>query len=100
VQIVTVSVEAPEKIRAQRGKHGLQAIMLGDADGRVTQELGIQNHGVHTGPPGGPKLPIPTTVLIDADHTVRWIDQSTDYQRRSDPTRVRKALEEHLAPRA
>jgi peroxiredoxin len=75
VQIVTGSVETPEKIHAQRGKHGLQAIMLGDTDGRVTQELGIQNHGIHTGPPGGPKLPIPTTVLMDASHTVRWIDQ-------------------------
>ena len=97
VQIVTVSVETAENIRAQRGKHGLRAVMLGDADGRVTQELGIQNQGVHTGPPGGPKLPIPTTVLVDASHTVRWIDQSSDYQRRSDPTRVRAALAEHLA---
>lgn len=99
VQIVTLSTDTPEKIRDQRKKHGLQAIMLADPDGSVAKALGIQNQGVHTGLPGGPKLPIPTTVLVDASHTVRWIDQSTDYQRRSDPTRVRKALEEHLGAR-
>jgi hypothetical protein len=33
-------------------------------------------------------LPIPTTILVDASGTVRWIDQATDYVRRSDPERV------------
>jgi hypothetical protein len=37
-------------------------------------------------------LPIPTTILVDADGTVRWIDQSDDYQRRSDPERVLGAI--------
>jgi len=93
---VTLSTDTPAKIREQRAKHGLQGIMLADPDGSVTKSLGIQNQGVHTGIPGGPKLPIPTTVLADADHTVRWIDQSKDYQRRSDPKRVRQALDQHL----
>jgi hypothetical protein len=51
---------------------------------------------VNTGPPGGPRLPIPTTVLASAAGRVVWIDQSKDYQRRSDPVRVRRALEEHV----
>jgi hypothetical protein len=42
-------------------------------------------------------LPIPTTILVDAQGCVRWIDQSTDYQVRSDPERVRAALNAVLA---
>ena len=37
-------------------------------------------------------LPIPTTILVDADGIVRWIDQATDYMRRSDPERVLAAI--------
>jgi peroxiredoxin len=96
VQIVTVSSETPGKIRAGRAKHGLQAVMLADADASVIEALGIRNRGVHSGPPGGAPLPIPTTVLADAQGIVRWIDQSESYQQRSDPARVRAALEAHL----
>ena len=97
VQIVTVCGDTPEKIRTGRGKHGLQAVMLADPEASVIQELGIANRGVHSGPPGGAPLPIPTTVLVDAGGTVRWIDQSENYQRRSDPDRVLGALNQHLA---
>jgi peroxiredoxin len=96
IQIVTLCTDTPAKIREQKSKHGLRAIMLADSDGSVTKTLGIQNQGVHTGPPGGPKLPIPTTVLVDRSGIVRWIDQSKDYQRRSDPDRVHAALNQHL----
>jgi hypothetical protein len=47
-------------------------------------------------PGGAPALPIPTTVLTDARGIVRWIDQSENYQRRSDPDRVRAALADAL----
>jgi hypothetical protein len=51
----------------------------------------------HTGPPGIPGLPVPTTILADAEGVVRWIDQSENYQRRSDPDYVLSALREHIA---
>lgn len=43
-------------------------------------------------------LPIPTTILVDADGIVRWIDQAEDYMRRSDPERVLAAIRTHLDP--
>ncbi len=70
--------------------------MLADPESAVIGELGLRNQGVHSGPPGTPPLPIPTTVLVDASGIVRWIDQADDYQRRSDPPRVLAALREHL----
>jgi peroxiredoxin len=97
VQIVTMCTDKPEAIRAGKKKHGCQAIMLADPETKVIEALGIRNQGIHSGIPGGPKLPIPTTALVDAEGIVRWIDQSENYQHRSDPDYVLAALTEHLA---
>jgi len=73
-------------------KHGVQATMLADPEFSVTRKLGLENTAPKIKPPGLAGLPIPTTILIDANHIVRWIDQATDYQVRSAPERVRAAL--------
>ena len=91
-----MSTDTPGTIRAQREKHGLRARMLADPHGTVIEELGLRNQGFHSGPPGTPPLPIPTTVLVDAAGIVRWIDQAKNYQRRSDLERVKAALDAHL----
>ena len=78
-------------------KHGLDAIMLSDRDATLIDRFGIRNRGFHSGAPGGAKrLPIPTTALVDAAGIVRWVDQSENYQRRSDPTFVLTAIREVL----
>ena len=41
-------------------------------------------------------LPVPTSLLIDADGKVLWKDQSENYQRRSGPEVVLAALQRHL----
>jgi peroxiredoxin len=73
-------------------KHGVQATMLADPELSVTQKLGLENTAPKIKPPGLTGLPIPTTILVDANHIVRWIDQATDYQVRTAPERVRAAL--------
>jgi peroxiredoxin len=79
-------------------KHGLQAIMLSDPEAQVIDLFGIRNQGFHSGVPGGAKvLPIPTTALADKHGIVRWVDQSENYQRRSDPDYVLGAIEASLA---
>ena len=93
---MTVCGDTPKKIRMGRKKHGLQAVMLSDATGGVIEKLGLANQGMHSGPPNVAKMPIPTTVLVDAGGTVCWIDQSENYQRRSNPDRVRSALDANL----
>jgi len=97
VQIVTVSTDTPAEIRSGRRKHGLQAVMLSDRELQVTDRFGLRNQGFHSGMPGGAKaLPVPTSILADAKGTVLWMDQSENYQRRSDPDFVLGALREHL----
>ena len=71
--------------------------MLSDRALEVTNLYGLKNQAVHSGPPGTPGLPVPTTILADAEGKVRWMDQSENYQHRSDPDYVLAAIREHLA---
>ncbi len=98
VQVVTVSTDHPKEIRERRGVHGLQARMLSDRDLAVTDAFGLRNQGFHSGPPGDEPeaLPVPTSLLIDREGKVLWMDQSENYQRRSSPEAVLAALRKHL----
>jgi len=97
VRIVTISTDTPEEIRAARHKHSLTATMLSDRELVVTDRFGLRNRGFHSGPPGGAKaLPVPTSLLVGASGKVLWMDQSENYQRRSDPEYVLAALRRHL----
>jgi peroxiredoxin len=98
VQVVTVSTDLPEEIRDERHFHGLQATMLSDPDLVVTDAFGLRNTAFHSAPPGDDTeaLPVPTTLLVDSEGKVLWIDMSEDYQRRSDPQVVLEAMQAHF----
>ena len=96
MQLVTVCTDTPVQIKAGMAKHGAKATMLSDRDLSVTRRFGIENTAPKMKPPGVTGLPIPTTILVDRGGTVRWIDQSADYQVRSQPDRVLAALHEAL----
>ena len=71
--------------------------MLSDPELAVTDRFGLRNTGFHSGIPGGAKaLPVPTSLLVDAGGKVVWMDQSENYQRRSDPDIVLGALRSHI----
>jgi len=93
VGIVTVSTDKPGEIARNRAKHGVAATMLSDTDLKVTSLYNIRNEK-NIYPGGLGPLPIPTTFLVDAGGVVRWIDQSEDYQLRSQPERVLAAIEQ------
>ena len=93
---MTLCTDTPAKIRAGHGKHKLQAAMLSDRELEVTNLYGLRNQAVTSGPPGIPGQPVPTTILADAGGVIRWIDQSENYQRRSDPQYVLAAIREHI----
>ena len=97
MQILTVSTDSVKELQAGRPKHQLGATMLSDRALEVTDRFGLRNRGHHSGIPGGVKaLPVPTSVLADASGKVVWMDQSENYQRRSDPDYVLGALRAHL----
>ena len=74
--------------------------MLSDRDLKITDLFGIRNKGIHSGPPppiAPTALPVPTSYLINPQGVVVWMDQSENYQRRSDPDYVLGGLRENLA---
>ena len=96
---MTISTDRPEEIAKGRTKHGLQATMLSDCELDVTNRFGLRNRGIHSGPPpplGARRLPVPTSLLVSGEGQVLWMDQSDNYQRRSDPDYVLGALRKHL----
>ena len=66
IQLLTVSTDTPETLRSQRGKHGSKAVMLSDPDLVVTDRYGLRNPTNIT-PMGIQGMPIPTTLLVDAE---------------------------------
>jgi len=72
--------------------------MLSDPQLAITDLFGLRNTGFHSGPSGSVKaLPVPTSLLVDANGVVVWMDQSENYQRRSDPDVVLGALRAKLS---
>ena len=70
--------------------------MLSDQQLVVTDKFGLRNTAFHSAPPGDDAvaLPVPTTLLVNADGKVLWMDVSEDYQRRSDPSVVLAAMQQ------
>ncbi len=98
IKIVTVSSDTAAVIRKNRHKHGVRATMLADPELEITTAYNLRNEKNIT--PGGlGPLPIPTTFLVDAAGLVRWIDQTEDYQLRSQPDRVMAALDSAIRTR-
>ncbi len=94
VEVVTICGDTSSLIKKGRSMHGLPAVMLSDADLEVTDTYNLRHSRALAPKPGViVSLPIPTTILVDADGVVRWIDQATDYQQRSHPDRVLGAVD-------
>jgi peroxiredoxin len=99
VRIVTLCADTAPAIRTGRAKHGLHATMIPDPELVITDRYRLRNPRNFAPKPGLViPLPIPTTILADGNGTVRWIDQATDYMRRSDPQRVLATIRAALAP--
>jgi peroxiredoxin len=93
-----VSTDTVEELQDRRGFHGLKANMLADFDLAVTDAFGLRNELFHSAPSWDEQdaLPVPTTLLVDRDGKILWMDQSENYQRRSGPEIVLAALRTHL----
>ena len=58
--------------------HGIQADMLSDRDLVVTDAFGLRNTAIHSGPGSVEALPVPATLLVDAQGIVRWIRKPSE----------------------
>jgi len=95
VQMLAISPDTvDETARLRRKVRSLR--LLADPELEVIDAFGVRHpNGIAATPgPRGIRRPlaIPTTFLIDAGGSVRWIDQAEDYRVRSDASRVLGAI--------
>ncbi len=112
VSVVALSKDTPEQAAAQRVRDGLRFSLLSDPELAIIKRFGLLHEGAivfRTFLVGGARFPlgwpigfkqmaIPTTLLLDEDHVVRWIDQADDYRVRGDERRTQQALEQTFGP--
>jgi peroxiredoxin len=100
IQMLAISPDTvAEAARLER--KGLSMPLLADPELAVTDLYGLRHPGAFAGTPGkrGIRRPlaVPTTLLIDAEGVVRWIDRAEDYRVRSEASRVLGAVRPLLA---
>lgn len=105
IEVVAVGLDPPDRAAAHRRRDGLGMVLLADPDGQLARRFGLVHRrglvhatvivfGVPIGVPTGFRdLVIPTTLLIDEDGVIRWVDQASDYRIRSDEARIRAAID-------
>jgi peroxiredoxin len=108
VALVALSPQTPDGSLSIQEKNELTFTVLSDpanqvaktlgiltapsAEARAAQlELGLDLTAVNAD--GTTELPMPTTVVVDAGHVVRWIDVHPDYTTRSEPDQILAALD-------
>jgi peroxiredoxin len=111
VSLIAVSPQAPDGSLTMQDKNELTFTVLSDPGNQLARQAGIL-----TGPStearaaqlqlgldltavnadGTVELPMPTTVILDASHTVRWIDVHPNYTTRSESLDILTALDASL----
>ena len=87
------------KVLADPGNQLAEAVGIltatSDEERTVQLQLGVDLTRLNAD--GTVALPMPTTIIVDADHVVRWVDVHPDYTNRSEPYQILGALDAFLA---
>ena len=106
VTLVALSKDDVADAARHKQRDGLTFTLLADPKLDVIRQFGVEHHKAVEFSKGGfsllgiplalvPELKtmaIPTTLLVDADGVIRWIDQTDDYRLRSANDRVLAAI--------
>jgi peroxiredoxin len=108
VPLVAISPQKPDGSLSMAEKDELTFAVLSDPGNQLARALGILTapspdalvaqlaHGMDLtaiNGDGTTALPMPTTVILDADGTVQWIDVHPDYTTRSEPAEILAAID-------
>lgn len=108
VGLVAISPQKPDGSLSMQEQNELTFTVLSDAGNQIAKAAGILNAPSAEGlaaqlqlgldltevnADGTIGIPMPTTMIVDADHKVRWIDVHPDYSTRSEPDQILAALE-------
>lgn len=107
IKVVALSKDTPEEATIHKNRDHLSIQLLSDAKLKVIRQYGVEHHkafGFETDSfkifgvplslkPSFKAMAIPTTLLIDEEGIIRWIDQADDYRLRSNNERVMSAVQ-------
>jgi len=106
VRLVALSKDDVAAAAAHKERDGLSFTVLADPKLEVIRKFGVEHHKAIEFSKGGftlagiplalvpefKTMAIPTTMLLDEDGVIRWIDQTDDYRLRSANERVMAAV--------
>jgi len=99
IAFVAISADTPEEAARFTKRERLRMPILTDPELAVIDLYGVRRRATTAIGRGRKKwrpLAVPTTLLVDEDGVIRWIDQADDYRVRSDATRVLDAVRDAL----
>jgi peroxiredoxin len=108
VRLIAISPQAPDASLSMQEKNGLTFTVLSDPGNQLAKaagiltapssevraaqlQLGLDLTAVNAD--GTIQIPMPTTIIVTADHLVRWVDVHPDYSTRSEPDQILAALD-------
>ena len=108
VNLVALSKDTVEEAATHKTRDGLSMTLLADPKLDVIRQYGVEHHkalGFNTGSftlfgiplaltPSFKTMAIPTSLLVDEQGVIRWIDQTDDYRLRSSNERVLQGVRE------
>jgi peroxiredoxin len=104
---VAISPQTPDGSLSMQEKHDLSFTVVSDPGNVIARGLGVLTRPsdearaaqlklgldlTAVNADGTVSLPMPTVVIADADHVVRWIDVHPDYSSRTEPAQILGAL--------
>lgn len=104
VQVIAISRDTPAEVLSHISRDDLTFPLLSDENLKAIKAFGLMHHkalafasfeilGIPLGyPTGREEMAIPTSILIDENGVVQWIDQAEDYRIRGDESRLKEAL--------
>jgi len=110
VQLIAISPQTPDNSLSMQEKQSLEFTVLSDPGNTLARHLGVLTRPTDeaqeaqrrlgldlttVNADGTTDLPMPTTLAVGIDRTVRWIDVHPDYSTRTEPGAILTALD-HL----
>lgn len=107
VTVIALSKDTVDAAAHNKSRDGLHFTLLSDPELEVIKQYGLEHHKALEFSTGGftlfgiplalvpavKTMAIPTSLLIDENGEIRWIDQPDDYRLRSDEGRILQAIE-------